>query len=191
MPLNFQEIVSVTLVLFSVIDIVGNIPVIISLRKKAGHIQSEKATLVSAVLMIAFLFVGEQILSLFGVDISSFAITGSLVIFLIGLEMILGLEIFKSSPEVSQSTSIVPLAFPLIAGAGSLTTVLSLRSEFEEINIIIGILINMVIVYIVLKSSGYLSRKIGSNGLEVLRRVFGIILISIAIKIFKNQWVNW
>ena len=117
--------------------------------------------------------------------------TGSLIIFLIGLEMILGLEIFKSSPEVSKSTSIVPIAFPLIAGAGSLTTVLSLRSEFEEINIIIGILINMVIVYIVLKSSGYLSRKIGSNGLEVLRRVFGIILISIAIKIFKSQWANW
>ena len=187
--LNFKEIASVTLVLFSVIDILGNIPVIISLRKQVGHIQSEKATLVASGIMVAFLFLGEQILYLFGVDVGSFAVAGALVIFLLGLEMILGLEIFRSSPEAAQSSSIVPLAFPLIAGAGSLTTILSLRAEFEETNILIGIFVNMLFVYAVLKSSGWLSKKVGPNGMEVLRRIFGIILISIAIKLFKSQWV--
>jgi multiple antibiotic resistance protein len=185
---NFKEIITVSLILFSVIDILGSIPIIIDLRKKVGHVQSEKATLVAAVIMIVFLFLGESILHLLGIDIGSFAIAGAIVIFLIGLEMILGTQIFKQDPQASASASIVPIAFPLIAGAGTMTTLLALRAEFAEANILIGIVVNLLFVYIVLKASGWLERKIGQGGFNILRKVFGIILLSLAIKLFKNHW---
>jgi len=185
--LDFKEILSVSLILFSVIDILGSIPIIVNLRQKVGHIQSEKATLAAGVLMILFLLAGKAILSLFGIGVEDFAIAGALIIFAIGAEMILGIELFKSDPDASQSASIVPIAFPLIAGAGTLTTILTLKAEFAQINIAIGILLNLVLVYIVLKSTGWLERKIGKTGLDVLRRIFGIILLSIAVKIFKTN----
>jgi multiple antibiotic resistance protein len=159
------------------------------LRKKVGHIQSEKATLVAGVLMILFLFAGKSILSLFGIGVEDFAIAGALIIFAIGAEMILGIEIFKADPETTTTTgaSIVPIAFPLIAGAGTLTTILTLKAEFEQVNIAIGILLNLIFVYAVLKSTNWLERKLGRTGLDVLRRIFGIILLSIAVKIFKTN----
>ncbi|MEM9328791.1 MAG: MarC family protein [Bacteroidota bacterium] len=186
--LDLREIFSVTLILFSVIDILGNIPVVIQLRKKAGHIQSEKATLVAGVIMIGFLFLGEQILNLFNLDVGSFAISGAIIMFLIGMEMVLGLHIFQSHPEEMTSTSIVPLAFPLLAGAGTMTTLISLRAEYHTWNILMGILVNLLVVYAVLKSSSWLEKKIGPGGFTILRKVFGIILLSIAIKLFKNNW---
>jgi len=185
---DLKEIVSVTLILFSVIDILGSIPIVINLRKKVGHIQSEKATIAAGILMVLFLILGESILSLFGIGVDDFAIAGALIIFALGAEMILGIEIFKPDAEASAtSTSIVPIAFPLIAGAGTLTTILTLKSEFSQINIGIGILINLVIVFVVLKSTNWLEKKLGKTGLDVLRRIFGIILLSIAIKIFKSN----
>ncbi len=184
---QFKEIISVSLILFSVIDILGNIPVIIDLRKKAGHIQSEKATLVAGLIMIAFLFLGESILSLFGIDISSFAITGAIIMFIMGMEMVLGRNFFKTDPAELESTSIVPLAFPLIAGAGTMTSLLSLRAEYQLSNILVGIVLNLVLVYVVLKTSGWLERKIGAAGFSILRKVFGVILLSIAIKLFKTS----
>lgn len=184
---DVKEILSVSLILFSVIDILGSIPIIVNLRQKVGHIQSEKATLAAGVLMILFLFAGKSILSLFGIGVEDFAIAGALIIFAIGAEMILGVELFKSDPDTKAGASIVPIAFPLIAGAGTLTTILTLKAEFAQINIGIGILLNLILVYIVLKSTGWLERKIGKTGLDVLRRIFGIILLSIAVKIFKTN----
>lgn len=184
---DLKEILSVSLILFSVIDILGSIPIIVNLRQKIGHIQSEKATLAAGVLMILFLFAGKSILSLFGIGVEDFAIAGALIIFAIGAEMILGIELFKSDPDAKDNASIVPIAFPLVAGAGTLTTILTLKAEFAQINIAIGILLNLILVYIVLKSTGWLERKIGKTGLDVLRRIFGIILLSIAVKIFKTN----
>jgi multiple antibiotic resistance protein len=185
---SFKEIISVSLILFSIIDILGSVPIIIDLRKKAGHIESEKATLVAGIIMIVFLYLGNKILGLFGVDVESFAIAGAIIIFLIGIEMVLGIHLFKSDPEEERSTSsIVPLAFPLIAGAGTMTTIISLRAEYEVQNILIGILVNLVFVYIVLKSSGWIEKKLGKAGANILRKVFGIILLAIAIKIFKTH----
>jgi multiple antibiotic resistance protein len=185
---NFKEIISVSLILFSVIDILGSVPIILDLRKKFGHVQSEKATIVSGFIMIIFLFVGESILKLFGIDISSFAIAGAIVMFLLGMEMILGLQLFRNDPEETTSASIVPLAFPLIAGAGTMTTLISLKVEFSTVNILVGIVVNLLFVYLVLKTCGWLERKIGQAGFNILRKVFGIVLLSIAIKIFKNHW---
>ena len=182
---NFSEILSVTMVLFAVIDIIGSIPVVISLRNNVGHIQSEKATLAATVIMILFLFVGEGILKLFGVDVASFAVAGSLVLFFLALEMILGVRIYKEAEP--ESASIVPIAFPLIAGAGTLTTLVSIRSEYETINIIIGILINSVLVYVVLKNTRRLEHVLGKNGINVLRKVFGIILLAISVKLFTSN----
>ena len=184
---NFKEIMSVSLILFSVIDILGSVPIIIDLRKKFGHIQSGKATIVSGIIMVVFLFLGESILNLFGIDISSFAIAGAIVMFLIGMEMVLGMQLFKSDPEESASASIVPLAFPLIAGAGTMTTLLSLKAEFATLNILIGVIVNLLFVYVVLKTCGWLEKKIGKAGFNILRKVFGIVLLSISIKIFKNH----
>lgn len=185
---DVKEILSVTLILFSVIDILGSIPIIINLRKKVGHIQSEKATIAAGVLMVLFLLLGKSILNLFGIGVEDFAIAGALIIFALGAEMILGIEIFKPDPESSSSsTSIVPIAFPLIAGAGTLTTILTLKSEYSQLNIAVGIVLNLIIVYGVLKSTDWLERKLGQTGLDVLRRIFGIILLSIAIKIFKTN----
>lgn len=186
--LNFKEILSVSLILFSVIDILGSIPIIIDLRKKHGHIHSEKITVISAVLMIAFLFVGESILKLFGIDVGSFAISGAIIMFIIGMEMVLGLQLFRQDPNAPESASVVPIAFPLIAGAGTMTTIISLRAEYQTVNLLIGIVLNLLFVYLVLKTTGWLERKIGPAGFSVLRKVFGIILLSIAIKLFKNHW---
>lgn len=184
---DFKQILSVSLILFSVIDILGSIPIIINLRKKVGHIQSGKATIVAGILMITFLLIGKGILNLFGIGVEDFAIAGALIIFALGAEMILGIELFKPDPEATASASIVPIAFPLIAGAGTLTTILTLKAEFEQINIAIGILLNLIFVFIVLKSTNWLERKLGKTGVDVLRRIFGIILLSIAVKIFKTN----
>lgn len=188
--LNFKEIISVTLILFSVIDILGSTPVIIDLRKKNGHIQSGKATLAAGVLMILFLFVGDNLLGLFGIDVGSFAIAGSIVMFIIGMEMILGRSFFQNDQSAAGTSSIVPIAFPLIAGAGTLTTIISIRAEYSEWNILVGIIVNLGFVFLVLKSTNWLERKIGPAGLGVLQKVFGIILLSIAIKLFKDNIVN-
>jgi membrane protein, MarC family len=185
--MDLKEIFSVTLILFSVIDIVGSIPFIIIIRKREGRIQSEKATLISAGLMISFLYLGVSILNLFGLDVASFAVAGAIVIFIVAMEMILGITLIKDEPGSKGSGSVVPLAFPLIAGAGALTTILSLRSVYHEINILIGILLNLVFVYLVLRSSEWLERVIGQSGFAVLRRVFGVILLAIAVKIFKTH----
>lgn len=183
-----KEIISVTLILFSVIDILGNLPVIINFKEQGKKMESGKATLVSGLIMITFLFAGESILHLFGVDVASFAIAGALIIFFIGLEMILGITLFKETEDEPNNTTVVPLAFPLIAGAGTLTTILSLKSEFQAMNIGVGIALNLLIVYVVLKSSGWIQRKIGKGGAAVLRKVFGIILLAIAVKLFKSNW---
>ena len=190
MSFDFRQIISVSLILFSVIDIVGSIPVILDLRKKIGEIHSLKATIASGVIMVSFLYIGQSILTLFGVDIASFAIAGSLIIFLIGLEMTLGRNIFKPNPDSGgTSASIVPIAFPLIAGAGTMTTILSLKAEFEEQNILVGIFLNLVFIYLVLRSSEWIERKIGKGGEEILRKIFGVILLAIAIKLFKTNIV--
>jgi multiple antibiotic resistance protein len=173
------------MILFAIIDIVGAIPIVIQLRNKAGHIQSEKASIVALILMIAFLFIGESLLGIIGVDVKSFAIAGSLVIFFIALEMVLGVNFFKE--EIPDSVSIVPLAFPIIAGAGTMTTLLSLKSEYQTQNIIIGIILNMVFVYFVLKNTVRLEKLLGKTGLNILRKAFGIILLAIAIKLFRHN----
>ena len=182
MNFDFREIATTTMVLFAVIDIVGSIPVIIGLRSKFGQIQSGKASLVSAGIMISFLFVGEEILKLIGVDLNSFAVAGSFVLFFLALEMILGIRLYKD--EQASSASIVPIAFPLIAGAGTMTTLLSLRAEYQLINIIVAIVLNIILVYAVLKSSGKIERMLGENGLSVIRKVFGVVLLAIAVKLF-------
>ena len=183
--MNFGDVLTVTLTLFAVIDILGSIPIIIGLRSKMGHIQSEKATLVSGLIMILFLFVGERLLNLIGIDIASFALAGAFVIFLLALEMILNIELFKSD-EGDTSGSIVPIAFPIIAGSGTLTTLISLRSTYTINDIVVGVLVNLLFVYIVLKSTGKIERLLGKGGINVLRRVFGIVLLAIAIKLTKN-----
>jgi multiple antibiotic resistance protein len=187
MTFNFKEIFSVTLILFSVIDILGSIPFIILIRKREGKIQAEKATIISAALMIVFLYLGQSILQLFGLDVASFAVAGAIVIFIVAMEMILGITLIKDDPNSKGSGSVVPLAFPLIAGAGTLTTILSLRAVFEEVNILTGIILNLIIIYVVLRSSAWLERVIGESGFAVLRRVFGVILLAIAVKIFKSN----
>ena len=185
---SLKEIVTCTMVLFAVIDIVGSIPIVIGLRQKVGHIQSEKASLVAGLIMIGFLFLGEQILTLIGIDINSFAVAGSFIIFFISLELILGITLFRE--DTPDTASIVPIAFPLIAGAGTLTTILTLRAEYDLTNIIVAIVINMIVVYAVLKSSGFLEKKLGNSGLNVLRKVFGVVLMAIAVKIFSANIQN-
>lgn len=182
MELDFKEIATATMVLFAVIDIVGSIPVIIDLRTKFGHVQSGKASLVSAGIMIAFLFVGEEILKLIGIDVNSFAVAGSFVLFFLALEMILGIRLYRD--EEASSASIVPIAFPLIAGAGTMTTILSLRAEFHYMNIIIAIVLNVILVYGVLKSSAKIEQLLSKNGLSIIRKVFGVVLLAIAVKLF-------
>jgi len=182
MHFNFKEIVTTSMVLFAVIDIVGSIPVIISLRNKVGHIQSEKASIVAAFIMIAFLFIGEEILKLIGIDVNSFAVAGSFVLFFLALEMILGITLYKD--DAPESASIVPIAFPLIAGAGTITTLLSLRAEYHVENIIVAIVINIIFVYLVLKFSKKVEKLLGKNGLSIIRKVFGVILLAIAVKLF-------
>ena len=173
--INLKELLSVTLILFSVIDILGAIPFIIDLKRKFRKLDEFKITIISGVLLFAFLFIGESILSLFGVDVQSFAIAGGLIMFFLGLEMVLNIEIFKHDPQLEHTTPIVPLAFPLIAGAGSMTTLISLNSEYQRINIILGVLLNLILVYVVLKSSDFINRKIGITGSIILRKFFGTI----------------
>lgn len=180
--INWKDIFTISMILFAVIDIVGSIPIIVDLRSKMGHIQSEKATIVAAVIMIAFLFVGEEILKLIGIDANSFAVAGSFVLFFLALEMILGIRLYKE--DNPSTASIVPIAFPLIAGAGTMTTILSLRAAYDKINIIFAILINVIVVYGVLKSSGKIERLLGANGLGVIRKIFGVVLLAIAVKLF-------
>jgi len=182
MNFDFKEMITVGMVLFAVIDIIGSIPIIIDLRSKHGHIESEKASLVAGIIMIVFLFVGEEILKVIGIDVNSFAVAGSFVLFFLALEMILGIRIYKD--EEASSASIVPIAFPLIAGAGTMTTLLSLRAQFQTVNIIIGILLNIILVYAVLKSSSKIEKMLGKNGLGVIRKTFGVVLLAIAVKLF-------
>lgn len=184
MELDFKEIATVGMVLFAVIDIVGTIPIVVDLRVKHGHIESEKASLVAGLIMIIFLFIGEELLKLIGIDVHSFAVAGSFVLFFLALEMILGIRIYRDDNEEASSASIVPIAFPLIAGAGTMTTLLSLRAEYQTINIVIAIVLNIILVYIVLKSSGKIEKMLGQNGLGVIRKAFGVVLLAIAVKLF-------
>lgn len=182
MAFDWKEIFTVSMVLFAVIDIMGSIPIIVDLRNRLGHIQSEKASLVAMIIMIAFLFVGEEILKLIGIDASSFAVAGAFVLFFLALEMILGIRLYKD--DSPNTASIVPIAFPLIAGAGTMTTILSLRAEYAKINIITAIVINVIVVYAVLKSSARIEKALGVDGLGVIRKVFGVVLLAIAVKLF-------
>jgi multiple antibiotic resistance protein len=185
MNFNFKEIATASMVLFAVIDILGSIPIIISLREKVGHIQSEKASIVATSIMIAFLFVGERILNLIGIDVNSFAVAGAFIIFFLALEMILGITLFKD--DEPETASIVPIAFPIVAGAGTLTSILSLRAEYHVENIIVAIIINSIFVYLVLKSSKRIGKALGKGGLSVIRKVFGMILLAIAVKLFATN----
>ena len=185
MNFDVKEIVSATMVLFAVVDIIGSVPIIINLRKKAGRIQSEKTAIVAGILLILFLFIGKQLLNLFGVTVEAFAVAGAFILFFLALEMILGITLYKgTTPETA---SIVPLAFPMVAGAGALTTVLSLRAKFYVENIIVAILINMIIVYIVLKSSEKIEKFLGKQGITVIHNLFGVILLAIAVNLFTTN----
>nr|WP_042296084.1 MarC family protein [Nonlabens ulvanivorans] len=183
---DLKEFFTATMILFAVIDIIGSVPIIIDLRRKVGHVQSEKASVVAGVLMIVFLFIGERMLNLIGIDVNSFAVAGAFIIFFIALEMILGVQLYKD--EAPETAAIIPIAFPLIAGAGTLTSVLSLRSEYSVINIIAAIIANIIFVYIVLKNSGYIEKLIGKQGINVVRKIFGgVILLAIAVKLFTTN----
>ncbi|MGB6267624.1 MAG: MarC family protein [Olleya sp.] len=187
MAINFKEIFTVFMVLFAVIDIVGNIPIIIDLRQKVGHIQSEKASVIAGIILISFLFLGKSILNLIGINVSSFAVAGSFILFFIALEMILGITLYKEEDTNPITASVFPLAFPLIAGPGSLTTLLSLRAEYDIKNIIIAVILNVIVIYIVLKTSKRIERIIGQNGINIIRKVFGVILLAIAVKLFTDN----
>jgi multiple antibiotic resistance protein len=186
MSWNFNDLLTVTFTLFAVIDIVGSIPLLISLKQKLGGIRELRATLVSGALMILFLFLGEKLLNIFGVDVGSFAVAGSIVIFIVGLEMVLGVEFFKSEGDPKSST-LVPIAFPLIAGSGTLTTIISLRANYSELTILVAILVNLVVVFLVLMSLNYLARLLGTGGLLAVRKFFGVVLLAIAVKIFATN----
>ncbi len=186
-----NEIITVTFTLFAVIDMLGNAPVLISLKAKmGGKINSVQATVASGALMILFLFIGRQFLNVLGVDVKSFAVAGSIVIFLLGLEMVLGLEFFKPDGN-AKSGSVVPIAFPLIAGSGTLTTIMSLKANYDDVNILLGILINCVVIFIVLGSLKWIERALGQNGLMIVRKFFGVILLAIAVKIFGTNIVKF
>ncbi|GAL66037.1 multiple antibiotic resistance protein MarC [Jejuia pallidilutea] len=175
------------MVLFAVIDIIGNIPIVIDLRKKVGHIQSGKASIIAGAIMILFLFLGKSILNLIGIDVNSFAVAGAFILFFIALEMILGITLYKQEETNPMTASIFPLAFPLMAGPGSLTTLLSLRAEFRVENIIIAIILNVIFIFIVLKTSSRIERFLGANGINIIRKIFGVILLAIAVKLFAQN----
>lgn len=187
MHIDIKEIATVSLVLFAIIDILGSVPVILDIKSKVGRVDAKYATLVSGFIMILFLFGGKQILKIIGIDVASFSLAGSIVIFLVGLEMTLNRDIFKSGNSTVKSSSVVPIAFPMIAGAGTLTTLLSLRSEYEVITILIGILINLIIIYAVIRFIPKIEQLLGDTGINILRKVFGVILLSIAIKLFSKN----
>jgi multiple antibiotic resistance protein len=186
MVFHFDQLLTVIFTLFAVIDIVGSIPLLIAMKEKSGAIKSLKVTLISGALMILFLFLGKPFLQVLGLDVKSFAVGGSIVIFLLGLEMVLGHEIFKGDKN-AQSGTVVPIAFPIIAGSGTLTTIMSLKANFDELYIALGILINLVIVYAVLKSLNFIERLLGPGGLLAVRKFFGVILLAIAVKIFSSN----
>lgn len=186
-----KEVLTVTFTLFAVIDMLGSVPVLISLKEKmGGHIRSTQATVASGALMILFLFLGREFLYVLGLDVKSFAVAGSIVIFIIGLEMVLGVEFFKSDSN-PKSGSVVPIAFPLIAGSGTLTTIMSLKANYQDVNILIGITINLVVIYLVLKSLSWIEKVLGPSGLIVVRKFFGIVLLAIAVKIFGTNIQNF
>ncbi|MFT5242737.1 MAG: multiple antibiotic resistance protein [Glaciecola sp.] len=185
--LNIKEIFTAFMILFAVIDIVGNIPIVIDLRKKVGNIESGKASVIAGVIMVLFLFLGKTILSFLGVGVNSFAVAGAFILFFIALEMILGITLYKQDESTAMTASVFPLAFPLIAGPGSLTTLLSLRSEYRIENIIIAVILNVIIIFIVLKTSSKIERFIGQNGINIIRKVFGVILLAIAVKLFAHN----
>lgn len=185
MHLNLLEILASFMVLFAIIDILGSIPIILDIKAKTGNIYPGRTTLVAYGIMLLFLFIGEPLLGLFGVDISSFAIAGSIILLLMGLEMVLGIQLFKH--ESGGGGAIVPIAFPLIAGAGSITTLLSLRAEYQIVNLLIALSLNMIIVYLVLRLTTFFERILGPNGLHILRKFFGIILLAISIKLFLSN----
>lgn len=189
MAINIMNVFSVFMVLFAVIDIVGSIPIIIDMKNRGNQINAFKITLISFLILALFLFVGEALLGIFGVDIASFAIAGSFILFFLALEMVLNIEIFKGGDN-SENSSIVPLAFPIIAGAGSITTLLSLRAVYSEIEIMIALFLNMVVVFVVLKLTKYIEKAIGKSGIAILRKIFGIILLAIAIKLFSKNFPN-
>lgn len=184
MNFNFKEIFTAFMVLFAVIDIIGNIPIIIDLRKKVGHIQSEKASVIAGVIMVIFLFLGEQLLGFIGIDVHSFAVAGAFILFFIALEMILGITLYKEDDDEALNASVFPIAFPLIAGPGSLTTLLSLRAEYSWENILVAILLNVLLIYGVLKTSAKIEKMIGQNGIKIIRKIFGVVLLAIAVKLF-------
>ncbi|MBX9780769.1 MAG: MarC family protein [Chitinophagaceae bacterium] len=186
MGIDFDQLLTVTFTLFAVIDIVGSVPIIISIKEKMGGLRSFQATLISGGLMILFLFAGRSFLNILGLDVRSFAVGGSVVIFLLGLEMVLGHEIFKGDNNAKSGT-VVPIAFPIIAGSGTLTTIMSLKANYQETYILTGIIINLVIVYITLKSLGIIKRVLGDSGLLAVRKFFGVILLAIAVKIFSSN----
>jgi multiple antibiotic resistance protein len=183
--ISLKEIFASFMVLFAVIDITGSIPIIIDIKSKTGEVESEKATLVAFLIMLAFLLIGKPLLRFFGVDLSSFAIAGSFILLFLALEMVLGIQFFKHDTE--GGSSIVPIAFPLIAGAGSITTLLSLKAEYHTLNIAIALFVNMVIVYLVLRATRLFERILGKTGLYILQKAFGIILLAIAIKLFVSN----
>lgn len=187
MNLNFHEIITASMVLFAVIDIIGNIPIIIGLREKAGHLKSGRAAIIAAVVMIIFLFLGEKILGLIGVNLSEFAVAGSFILFIIAIEMILGVSLFKDSDASPNVATVFPLAFPLLAGPGSLSTLIFLRAEYYAENIIVAILLNSIVVYIVLKTSSRIERSLGKNGIIIIQKIFGVILLAIAVKLFTSN----
>ena len=187
MEFKFQDVLSVTMILFAVIDIIGSLPVIIETRKRVGFIHAEKATIASFLIMVLFLFLGQSILALIGIDVNSFAIAGSIVIFFLAMEMILGIRLYRD--EIPETASIVPIAFPLIAGTGTMTTLLSLRSQYNVETILIGIAVNTIIIYLVLRMVSPLERLLGKAGISILRKVFGIVLLAIAIKLFRTNAV--
>lgn len=189
MNFNLKEILTAFMVLFAVIDIVGNIPIIIDLRKKAGHIQSGKASIIALIIMIIFLFLGNSLLTLIGIDVNSFAVAGAFILFFIALEMILGITLYKDDGggATAITATVFPLAFPLIAGPGSLTTLLSLRAEFKIENIIVAVVLNIIFLYIVLKTSSKIERLIGPTGIQIIRKVFGVILLAISVKLFTQN----
>jgi multiple antibiotic resistance protein len=186
MEFKFDQLLTVIFTLFAVIDIVGSIPLLISMKEKVGKIKSTQVTLISGGLMIAFMFLGKPFLKMLGLDVKSFAVGGSIVIFLLGLEMVLGHEIFKGDKN-GHTGSVVPIAFPIIAGSGTLTTIMSLKANFEEVYILAGIVVNLIIIYIVLKSLNFIERLLGPGGLLAVRRFFGVILLAIAVKIFSSN----
>ena len=187
MNIDIIEISKASMILFAVIDIIGSLPIVVKLKASAGgKLESGKASLVAGSIMLLFLFVGEKILEFIGIDAASFGIAGSFILFFMALEMVLGINLFKQDENTAKTASIVPLAFPMIAGAGSMTSILSLRAEYESLNIAIAIILNIAFVFLVLRMSGWFEKKLGASGIAIIEKVFGIILLAIAVKLFTS-----